>query len=177
MIISLEAQMSAKTDIELDKVIAENSALMTQFEQALIVSKNAFEQWVVRCGAAAGMKGFSPLELLVLHKVSGHERPKRIADICFSIKIEDTHLVSYALRKLGKAGYVHSRKQGKETFYSATAAGGEVVDNYKAVRRKYLIRSLSMLSSSEVDLEHLASILHALSGIYEQAARNVEYSL
>ena len=173
MLISLEGVMSPKSDLDTDAVIMENSQLMTQFEQALSVSKNAFEQWVVRCGAAAGMKGYSALELLVLHK----ERPKRIADICFSIKIEDTHLVSYALRKLAKAGYVQSRKQGKETFYSATPAGGEVIDRYKAVRRKYLIRSLSMLSSSEVDLEHLASILHALSGIYEQAARNVEYSL
>jgi|TARA_R100000687_G_scaffold80751_1_gene76664 predicted MarR family transcription regulator len=177
VLISLEGVMSPKSDLDTDAVIMENSQLMTQFEQALSVSKNAFEQWVVRCGAAAGMKGYSALELLVLHKVSGKERPKRIADICFSIKIEDTHLVSYALRKLAKAGYVQSRKQGKETFYSATPAGGEVIDRYKAVRRKYLIRSLSMLSSSEVDLEHLASILHALSGIYEQAARNVEYSL
>ena len=36
----------------------ERALEMSQFELSLVVAKNAFEQWVVRCGAAAGANGF-----------------------------------------------------------------------------------------------------------------------
>lgn len=149
---------------------------MTQFELGMIVAKNAFEQWVVRCGAAAGMKGYSPLELLILHMIDDNARPRRLADICFGLKIEDTHLVSYAMKKLTKADLVTSRKEGKDTFFSNTAAGSEIVCKYKAVREKILIRSLGMLSIEQLDLEGQAARMRALAAVYEQAARNVEMS-
>jgi len=171
-----EKMVRTASEDETKKLLAEYGAKMTQFELGLIVSKNAFEQWVVRCGAAAGMKGYSPLELLVLHMIEYNGRPKRIADICFGLKVEDTHLVSYALKKLAKAELVESRKDGKETFFSNTASGSTIVKNYQEVRQKYLIRSLTMFSDKELDLEQLASVLRTLSGIYEQAARNVETS-
>lgn len=157
--------------------LARHSAMMTQFELGMIVVHNAFEQWVIRCGAAAGMKGFSPLELLVLHMIDYNSRPKRISDICFGLKIEDTHLVSYALKKLSKSGLVESTKQGKETFFSNTEAGHKIVANYQDVRQKFLVRALMMFSDEQLDIEHLTESMRALSGIYEQAARNVETSL
>lgn len=147
---------------------------MTQFELGMIVAKNAFEQWVSRCSAAAGMTGYSPLEMLILHLIEYNSRPKRIADICFALKIEDTHLVSYALKKLTKAGFIESRKQGKETVFTNTPAGVEIVRKYQAVRKKVLVRSFSMLSSDQIDLVKLADTMGALSAVYEQAARNVE---
>jgi predicted MarR family transcription regulator len=150
--------------------------LMTRFELDMIVAKNSFDQWVSRCGVAAGMSGYSPLELLILHMIDYNSRPKRIADICFGLKIEDTHLVSYALKKLTKAALVESKKQGKETFFSNTEAGARIVQNYQDVREKILIGSLEMLSSDRLDLEKLAQIMRALAAMYEQAARNVETS-
>jgi predicted MarR family transcription regulator len=155
---------------KLDEVAAQ----MTQFEQALTVTKNAFEQWVLRCAAGAGISGFSALELHVLAKTVNTERPRRIADICFSMKIEDTHLVTYALKKLLKAGLVESARTGKETFFSCTDEGRRTMHVYKEVRRKYLIKSVSMFSENELDIERFTDMLHALSGMYEQAARTVD---
>jgi predicted MarR family transcription regulator len=150
--------------------------LMTQFELGMIVAKNSFDQWVSRCGAAAGMNGYSPLELLILHMIDYNSRPKRIADICFGLKIEDTHLVSYALKKLSKAQLVESKKHGKETFFSNTEAGSRIVQTYQDVREKILINSLAMLSSERLDLDKLAQTMRTLAAMYEQAARNVETS-
>lgn len=147
---------------------------MSQFELALVVAKNAFEQWVSRCGAAAGAPGYSPLEMLVLHMVDHKGRPKRISDISFALKIEDNHTVAYALKKLTKAGLVASERNGKETIYATAPAGRDLVERYRAVRQRCLIQSLTIFDNEALDLVALSDLLRALSGHYEQAARSAE---
>ncbi len=154
----------------------ERALEMSQFELSLVVAKNAFEQWVVRCGAAAGANGLSPLELLVLHMISHKRRKKRLSDISFGMKMEDNHTVSYAIKKLSKADLVQSERVGKETFYNVTPVGHKLIERYAAVRRQCLIQSLSVLSDSELDLTTLSDLLRALSGFYEQAARRAAES-
>lgn len=172
-----ERRLHAKTEEEVGRVLDEFSEQLSRFELALIVARNSFDQWVARCGAAADMKGYSPFDLLVLHMVDFNSRPKRVADICFGLKVEETHLVSYALKKLGKAGLVESRKDGKETFFVNTPEGAEIIKNYKEVRKRHLVRALTMFSSEELNVDELADTLWAFTGIYEQAARAVETSL
>lgn len=147
---------------------------MTQFELSLIVAKNAFEQWVLRCGGAAGIKGYSALELLVLHMIGYKNESKRIADICFALKIEDTHLVSYALKKLAKAKLVQSSKVGKEAYFSSTSEGSALVLEYAKVRKQYLLRAMAMFGGQDMNLRQSADLLSMLSGLYEQAARAAE---
>jgi predicted MarR family transcription regulator len=141
----------------------------------MIVARNAQEQWVLRCAAAAGMKGYSTTDLLVLHMVG--YGPKRLADICFSLNIEDTHIVSYALKKLQRAKLVESSRIGKDTFFEPSAEGRTFVDDYKTMRKRFLIRALAKFSGGEVELEQLAEMLRVLSGLYEQAARSAENSM
>ena len=148
------------------------AAALSQFELALVVANNAFAQWVSRCGAAAGGAGFSSLDLLVLSIVHRRLRNKRVADICFAMKVEDTHTVAYSLKKLGNAGLVSSQRNGKETRFSTTDAGKRLCDDYYVVRRKFLIESLAVLAEDELDLEAVAARLRVLSGLYEQAARD-----
>lgn len=147
---------------------------MTQFELGMIVAKNAFEQWVVRCGTASGVTGYSPLELLILHLIDYNSRPKRIADICFALKIEDTHLVSYALKKLAKGGFVESSRQGKDTVFTNTEQGTALVVSYREVRKKVLTRAFESLTKGTVNLEEMADTMRAFASVYEQAARTVE---
>lgn len=147
---------------------------MTQFELGMIVAKNSFDQWVSRCAAAAGMSGYSPLELLIVHLIEYNPRPKRIGDICFALKIEDTHLVSYALKKLTKAGFVESSRQGKETIFVNTPAGTDIVKSYREVRAKVLARTFTTISNGSINIEQLADTMRAIASIYEQAARSVE---
>ncbi|MCB1989614.1 MAG: winged helix DNA-binding protein, partial [Burkholderiaceae bacterium] len=104
-------------------LVSAHSAEMSEFEFGLIVAGNAFHRWVVHCMAAAGLKELTPLDVLVLHHVTHRARDKRLADICFIMNVEDTHLVNYALKKLQGLGVVASQKNGKEVTYAATEEG------------------------------------------------------
>ena len=65
--------------------------------------------WIVRCMAAAGAPGLQSLDVMVLHTVNHRGRAKTQADICLVLNVEDTHLVTYAIRKLARAGWVFGR--------------------------------------------------------------------
>jgi predicted MarR family transcription regulator len=152
------------------------SEAMGQYELALIVAYNALMQWISRCGAAAGAARFSPLDLLVLRLVNNRLREKRLSDICFALKIEDTHTISYALKKLIAAGLVASQRSKNETLFASTPEGQDLCDRYYAVRRRFLLNSIAALTDDELDVTTLAGLLRALSGLYEQAARNAATS-
>jgi predicted MarR family transcription regulator len=96
---------------------------LSEVEFAMTMMVNAYHRWMVRCMAAAGAPGMSPLDTLVLHSVNHRGRPKSLADICLVLNIEDTHTVTYALKKLQKAGLVETGRRGKEKTVAITAAG------------------------------------------------------
>ena len=50
---------------------------------------NAFNRWVVRCMAAAGLKDLTTLDVLLLHHVNHRAREKKLADISFMMNIDD----------------------------------------------------------------------------------------
>jgi predicted MarR family transcription regulator len=136
------------------------------------ISDNAFERWIVRCMAGAGYPDFSPLEVMVVHTVNHRTRDKRLADICFVLNIEDTHLVNYALKKLLKAGLVEAEKRGKETAWRTTKQGAEACARYREVRELCLVETVKALGNFDEDeIATVARFLRALSGLYDQAAR------
>src|ERR1700743_3176582 len=73
---------------------------LSEFEFGAIMVSHAFERWMVRCMSAAGVPDLSAIDVLILHTVFHRDRPKRMADICLVLNIEDTHVVSYAIKKL-----------------------------------------------------------------------------
>ena len=143
----------------------------SEFEFGLIIAFNAFSRWMVKCMAAAGHTDMGPLEILVLHNVNHRGRDKRLSDICFVLNIDDTHTVNYALRKLSKAELIISEKRGKEVFYSTSAAGAALCDQYRSVRERCLIDGLSRMDISGDELSAMGASLRALSGQYDQASR------
>lgn len=165
------------TDNEINSLVKSAAPGLSELELSLIVAFNAFQQWVGRCGAAAGAKGFSPFELLVLHMIAYGDGTKRIADVSFALKVEDSHLVSYAIKKLSKLNLVNSTKSGKDTFFGCTEAGRGLVDQYGEVRKICLVRTLSRLTGHDIDLDQTADTLRLLAGLYEQAARQAETAL
>jgi predicted MarR family transcription regulator len=152
--------------------ISERSEETSSFEIALIVANNAFTQWVTRCAAAAGLAGLSPLDILILNLINRRLPDKRAADICFALKVEDSHTVAYSLKKLGNAGLVKSQRNGKETLFSTTEEGKRLCDRYQAVRKKFLIEALIRFGGEDLDMNAITALLRGLSGMYEQAARN-----
>ena len=153
-------------------LVSPHSAEMSEFEFGLIVSGNAFHRWVVHCMSAAGLKDLTALDVLVLHHVTHRARDKRLADICFIMNIEDTHLVNYSLKKLVSLGVVVSSKSGKEVTYAATEAGSVSVQRYREIREQCLIQALHADDGLNKDIGELARLLRVLSGMYDQAARS-----
>lgn len=144
---------------------------LSELEYGLIVSSHAFSRWVSLCMAAAGVKDMSPMEILVLHHIVHRDRPKRIADICFVLNVEDTHVVTYALKKLEAAEMVQRSKEGKEVVFAATRAGCTLCERYRQVREQCLTQAVVKEGLAGNTLHELATLLRMLSGVYDQAAR------
>ena len=152
-------------------LVSAHSAEMSEFEFGLIVAGNAFHRWVVHCMSAAGLKELTPLDVLVLHHVTHRARDKRLADICFIMNVEDTHLINYALKKLQNLGVVVGTKNGKEVTYASTELGRGYVQRYREIRETCLINALKADDGLNRDIGELARLLRVLSGMYDQAAR------
>ncbi|UTH74381.1 winged helix DNA-binding protein [Chromobacterium sp. IIBBL 290-4] len=151
--------------------MSERSPELSEFEFSLTVVNNAFHRWMVRCMAAAGEKDMTPTEVLLVHHVNHRGRQKKLADICFVLNMEDTHVVSYALKKLVKTGYVKSEKRGKEVLFATTERGRELCERYRQVREQCLMATLSDGGVANPAIGELAQLMRSLAGIYEQAAR------
>ncbi len=160
-------------------LVSERSAELSEFEYGLIVASHAFSRWMVRCMAAAGIGDLGPLDVMVLHSVNHRARDKKLSDICFVLNVEDSHTVSYALRKLVRAGLVAARRSGKETLYATTGDGQEACRRYREVREECLIAALDAFAgdgaATAADLNQrigaAADLLRGVSGLYDQAAR------
>jgi predicted MarR family transcription regulator len=145
---------------------------LSEVEFGLILAGHAFDRWTVRCMAAAGVPDLSAVEVLVLHIVRHRDRPKKLADICLVLGIEDTHVVSYAIKKLALAGLVTSKKAGKEKLVAATKAGADACQRYHEIRERLLVKPVKATGLPDPTLSELGGLLRALSGHYDQAARS-----
>ena len=152
-------------------LVAEGAAELSEFEFGLTLANNAFHRWMVRCMAAAGYPDLGPLDILVLHSVNHRDRPKKLADICLVLNVEDTHVVTYALKKLAKLKLVSGTKTGKENVFAATRKGVDACQRYREVRDSCLVNSFGAFGGPEAAIGDLAGLLRALSGLYDQAAR------
>ena len=152
-------------------LVSPKSAEMSEFEFGLIVAGNAFHRWIAHCMSAAGLKDLTPLDVLVLHHVTHRARDKRLADICFIMNVEDTHLINYSLKKLQNLKVVEASKNGKEVTYASTDVGRAYVQRYREIRESCLINAMNADDALNRDIGELARLLRVLSGMYDQAAR------
>jgi predicted MarR family transcription regulator len=162
-------------------LVSEKAGALSEFEYGLIVAANAFNRWIVRAMAAAGYKDLGALDILVLHSVNHRGREKKLADLCFVLNVEDTHTVSYALKKLARLGLVEGARRGKEIFYTATNAGQAACKRYREVREDCLVAAFGAFAGGrggsrggetmDSEIGEAAELLRALSGLYDQAAR------
>ncbi|HSW23253.1 MAG TPA: winged helix DNA-binding protein [Burkholderiaceae bacterium] len=151
-------------------LVSPRSRELSELEFGLIVAWNAFSRWAVRCMAAAGCPDLTITDVLLLHHVQHRARNKKLADICFVLNYEDTHVVAYSLKKLVGAGLLQAEKQGKEVFYSPTPLGEGFVQKYRGVREECLVKNLD--TELNADIGELARLLRTMSGLYDQAARS-----
>jgi len=152
-------------------LVSEQSIELSELEYGLILANHAFQRWVTRCMNACDVADLSHMDILVLHNINHRDREKRVSDVCFNLNIEDTHTVTYAIRKLAKLGLVNSHKKGKENFFYATPKGIELCQAYRNVREKCLVDSLNTLGIDNQQIGEIARVLRSLSGLYDEAAR------
>ncbi|MCE8019151.1 winged helix DNA-binding protein [Halomonas sp. MCCC 1A11036] len=165
------SQLHARGPIVSSEHLSHSAQELSEFEFGLIISGHAFHRWMVRCMAAIGYSELNSLDILVLHSVNHRKRAKRQSDICLVLNIEDTHTVTYALKKLAKLNLVNGEKQGKETFFRTTSEGREACSRYAEIREACLVDSLSSMGIERLEMSKLAGMLRAMSGLYDQAAR------
>ena len=158
-------------------LVSPKSPELSELEFGLIIFNHAFSRWMVRCMAAAGGPDMAALDVLVLHHVNSQSQEKKLADICFVLNVEDTHVVSYALKKLGNLGLVEGSKRGKEVLFGTTAHGREICERYRQVRETCLLPGFAGSGEDNTRLGEAASLLRTLSGRYDQAARAASASL
>lgn len=149
-----------------------SSPALSELEYGLILFSHAFNRWIVRGMAAAGVPGLSPTEILILHSVRHRDRPKTLSDLCLVLDIDDTHVANYAVKKLQAAGLVKTGKSGKEKMIQTTEKGLEALARYSEIRERLLVEPTEVSGLSQDDLSEIASHLRTLSGYYEQAARS-----
>lgn len=147
------------------------TASLADVELSMVSAMHVFQRWSVCCMEVAGLKDLSVVDVLVLHHVNHPAHCRRLADICFVLNIEDTHVVAYSLRKLIALDVVSGDKQGKEVTYLTTPSGQEYLARYRAIRDQCLLDGLKVLGLNDSVLKELAQFLRKMSGLYDQAAR------
>jgi predicted MarR family transcription regulator len=154
-----------------EHLVSEKCPELSELEFGLIIASHAFGRWMTRCMAGAGVKDMTETEILVVHHVNHRGREKKLADICFVLNIEDTHVVSYALKKLANLGLVSGERRGKEVLWSTTAKGQALCERYRQVREACLMPGFSGAEEENLRIGDLARLLRTLSGRYDQGAR------
>ena len=152
-------------------LVSEKSPELSEVEFGLIIATHAFNRWMIRCMSAAGVKDMTPVDVLVMHHINHRDTEKRLADICFVLNIEDTHVVSYSVKKLLGMNLVSSAKRGKEVFLKATEEGAALCARYREVRESCLLPGFSGEAEENRRYGEVAQLLRTLSGRYDQAAR------
>jgi len=94
-----------------------------------------------------------------------------LRDICLVLDIEDTHVVTYAIRKLQAAGLLTTGRTGKEKTVKITERGAQACKTYAEVRKHLLVDSTANARPAEQTLSETAAILRFISGAFNQAAR------
>jgi predicted MarR family transcription regulator len=158
-------------------LVSPKSPELSELEFGLAIAGHAYSRWLIRCMAAAGFADIAALDVLVLHHVNNQDHEKKLADICFVLNVEDTHVVSYSLKKLAAMGLVEGTKRGKEVFFRTSERGREACERYRQVRETCLMPGFVGSESENGRLGDSASLLRTLSGRYDQAARAASASL
>ena len=151
-------------------LVTNESASLSEFEYALTMVNNAFHRWMLSSAQACELDNMSPLDILVIHNIHHRNRAKRITDIAFTLNIDDTHNVSYSVRKLTKRSLVSYQRKGKDTYYSVTDEGKNFCQEYAKIREECLIKALEQMNIDD-SLGEIAKTMRTLSGFYEQASR------
>jgi len=144
---------------------------LSELELALTVLWNSVRRWLSQRSNTRPISGLADLDVFLLHLLVYRNKQLRAVDLAFALSIDDMHVVSYSLKKLARLGMISSVRVGKEVFYEPTQPGRQHYVDFLDDRKQYLEPAMALIAHDH-DLRSLTTLLRALSGVYEQAARS-----
>jgi predicted MarR family transcription regulator len=148
-------------------------AATTELEWALLRWREAFTRYNLHALNMIGLSDVSPAEMVLLHIIRLHDRPKSATMIANLLNRDDIQNVQYSLRKLVGMGLAQKvrDKAGKYNNLAATERGRQACDDMAAIRAKLLIADVAQLDNGEELLVKASRIVSMLTGLYDSAGR------
>lgn len=148
-------------------------AATTELEWALLRWREAFTRYNLHALNMVGLSEVSPAEMLILHIIRLHDRPKSATMIANLLNRDDIQNVQYSLRKLVSMGLAEKVRDraGKYNNLAVTARGRQACDDMAAIREQLLIADVAQLDNGEELLLQAARTVSMLTGLYDSAGR------
>jgi len=140
---------------------------------ALIRTMEAFQREALSMFRLVSDADISFNEVVVLHVVAMHDRPKDAASIARILDRSDVSNVLYNLRKLSSLGLVEKAKDGAATIFRVTESGRELAHRYAAVRRRVLLDTWKGQPRALEGLVEVTFTLRHMTGVYDAQTREL----
>jgi predicted MarR family transcription regulator len=143
------------------------------FEYAAWHFGSAFARWRRDCLAALPATGLGGTEASILHVLHLNGTAKGLSDVARLLHRDDMANLQYGLKKLLSLGFIEKASDTasrRNTTYTPSDSGRAVIDAYLQHRRETLVRLAGSLSGTREALQQATSILHVMTGLYDQAS-------
>jgi predicted MarR family transcription regulator len=153
-----------------------HEAAITEFEQALICSAEAFYRFAgLLLGVHAHEHNLTGADNVILQQLMTAGRPLRITDLRRFANRDDISNIQYSLRKLIKADLVEkvAGSTNRDTAYSVTEKGRDITDHLVKLRRELLTEPTASVQDIDEQLRALTRMLGLLTGVYDHGSRTL----
>lgn len=151
----------------------DRDASLTDFEFSLLQSLASFERWAHQATRLVTSHALTFSEIVLLHLVHMHDRPKDAATLAKLLNRDDLPNVLYSLRKLISLGLVEKSKSGAVTLYRATAQGAQAAERYAELRHDILMPALESVADIDERIPASTQFLGRVTTYFETAAREI----
>ena len=144
-----------------------------QLEILLISAHNALTSWYSRCLKHLDITNGNAMDLLVLQAVDRRNSGTSMTDVCFTLNIEDHHVVNYALKKLVKHDLLQRVKRGKKVYYHSTEKGKNLCLHFKQLKEQHLTSLLEALDANHLQHNHARKVMMTIEQTYSFASQQI----
>ncbi len=151
-------------------------AAFTEFQHATVCFAEAFYRYVGKSfSLIANHQNLTGPESILLHAIYARNRPKSMAELQHFTNRTDLANIQYSIRKLIERGFIEMAPKGKgrATSYQITARGREIADRFVEARRDLLNQFPGPDAPLLEQLESAKKLMVVLTGLYDQASRNL----
>lgn len=154
----------------------EKEQAFAEFQHALICMSEAFYRYIGNSlSAVAGEATLTGQDSVILHTVTTQGRPKSITELQHFTNRTDVANIQYSVRKLARMGLIEKTPdtKGRGTTYQVTDKGRAIVEEHVRARRDLLEEFPDDGGTLAERLDGARNLMVMLTGLYDQASREV----